>query len=217
MTRPFRLAVAVLVIVGTWLLWPTPAPEPSAVEMNGWRVAKRQANERRVAAEREREWEAKQRATDAARADTRRRIRTAVPTFDTLPARVDSAPRVIVGDVLPGDTLIALRVVRRDIGVFLDSTLSAVSSLEAAVMLERGRASLTIRALQTVIASQDTVNAGLKAELRRKTIPVYRRALRGVENAVAGLACGGAGYVLGGPIAGVGAGVVCAAVSGIRR
>lgn len=45
----------------------------------------------------------------------------------------------------------------------------------------------------------------------------FRRATAGIGHAAAGTACGATGWALGGPVVGLGAGAVCAAVAGIIR
>jgi len=222
---PFRLAIAGLCLVLAWLLWPRQAPD-TTVEDNGYRVAKRLPTLRRQNAEALRALEAARAATDAQYRKTVTHIQRqaeSVMRFEGL-ARVDTATDVRLSHIkgavkvyADGDTLIPLRVVREHVTGLLDTVMQDVANLHAAVMIERGRASLANQNLQATIAAQDTVIQGLRSLVKRTNKPWYKRAIRGVEDAAAGVICGSLGYVVGGPLPAVGFGVACAAISGVRR
>lgn len=220
---PKRLALASLFAVMALLFWPDSAHAPSAAEEAGYRVAKRLPSLRRQNAETLRALEAAKLATDAQLSKSKLRISTAAARIQNL---VDSASSVSVdtvtntatlGPVFPNDTLIPVRVVRVKVAEFMDALGSEIATLEGAVMMERGRASLAIQSLQATIAAQDTIITGLRAELTRKVPPWYKRASKGVVAMGAGVGCGAATYVLLGPAGGIGGAVLCSAIAGVRR
>lgn len=210
---PKRIAAIALAVLALGLivaLLRPRSPVDDAVARNGYRVARQLPSLRRETAERLRALEAASAATARAVAHARTRLRPPPIVPDSVVA--DTGVRIVVGPVLPTDTLIPLRLAREKLQEFADSASAWVAGIDAAITLERGRASLAILSLQRTIAIQDTVIAEL-----RKQPSWYRRASRGVEAMVVGVACGGAGYVLGGPLGGIGAGLACAALDGLRR
>lgn len=213
-----RAAIALLVLVAVWLVWPPPVDEALArAEANGYRAARRAAVHRNLAAVALARRDSAIRATDTSLRRLRARLAapTVLPPTDTV--WLDSLPRPVVGEVTPTDTLIAIRLVRLRWNAFVDTLNADLATLEAAVTLERGRSSLVIQHLQAALAAQDTVVAALRAQVQQARRPWYRRVRGGVEHWVAGMACGSAGYVLAGPVGGLGAGLVCAGLAGVVR
>jgi len=222
---PKSLAVtAGLIVVIGLLLWPKAGHSPSPAEEAGYRVAKRLPSLRRENAEALRALEASRAATDAQYRKTVTHIQRQAerilnftgPGSSATVATVDSLQIPTLGPTFPGDTLIPLRVVREHVTVLLDTVMQDVANLHAAVMIERGRASLANQNLHATIAAQDTIIVGLRAELTRKVPPWYRRASKGVVAMGAGVACGAATYVALGPVGAVGGAVLCSAIAGVR-
>jgi hypothetical protein len=216
-------AYALILAVFALLFWPRDAdPALAIAEANGYKAAKSAIVHRQLAAQMLEGWESAERETDAAIKAGKaslNRARIQAITFAE-PLTLDSAPRLIVGDAQPGDTLVPLPMVRERMQWLMDTASTVIASLEMAIEMERGRASLAVMHLQATIAAQDTVIIGLKAELQRKAKPWYVRATRGVEHAGTGAACAAVGFVLGGPfavISSITSGIGCAALSGILR
>lgn len=221
MIRPRVIAYTLLALVLAWLAWPREALAPDPAIKNGYRAAlAAYANRRRA-----------ELALDSlalARRTTDRVLQRAAATIRDLQiialdaptlgaVRVDSEPRLVVGPHTPTDTLVALPLARAKVAEVIDSARVLLMGLEAVVLIERARADSVIAAFQRTLAAQDSVIVGLRSELRSARKPWPVRAVRGVEHAAAGIACGGAGYLLGGPAGGLGGFVVCAAVAGVRR
>jgi hypothetical protein len=205
------------------LFWPRAAdPALAIAEANGYKAAKSAIVHRQLAAQMLAGWESAERETDEAiklGKAALRRTHAQVIAFDGRVA-LDSTPRIVVGQPVPGDTLVPMPMVRARIQWLMDTATTVIASLEMAIEVERGRASLAVMHLQATIAAQDTVILGLRAELKRKARPWYVRAGRGVEHAGTGAACAVIGYVFGGPFAVVSSitsGVGCAALSGVLR
>lgn len=214
-----QTALAFLVIVGAFLLWPrSDDTDLRRAEENGYRAARKAQMHRTLAAVALARRDSAIRSTDARFAAARARLNAFrfVPV-ESLTVQIDSNPRPIVGPFADGDTLISLRLARLKVIEVVNTADSLITGLQAVVMLERGRSSLAIQHLEATIANQDTVIRSLSAQLKAKHRPWYRRAASGVEHAVTGALCGAAGYVLAGPVGGIGSAVVCAAVSGVRR
>lgn len=72
------------------------------------------------------------------------------------------------------------------------------------------------RALTLADSTIAGYQAALKAAQARKP-SVFRRATAGIGHAAAGTACGATAWALGGPVIGLGAGALCAAVAGMVR
>lgn len=220
MIRPRVAAYAVLALVAAWLFWPRDRDTAGdQARENGYRAARSAIYHRQLAAVAMDSLVSARLATDRVVRDSRttlRNLRTV--RFDTLPVTVDTQPsRVIVGPHTPTDTLVALPLVRAQMQMLVDTAQYVISSIEALVQIERGRASLAIQHLERTIVAQDTVIASLKVVLKAKSPPWYRRGPAGVVHAVAGGSCAGAGWLLGGPLAGVGAGLTCSFVAGVFR
>lgn len=215
-----RLAMAGLCVVVGVLLWPKSDHLPNPAIENGYRVARRLPSLRRETAERMRAYEAAQLTTNDKLAEARRRLsalRASVPTFVALPVEADTVPRLVMGNPQPGDTLIPLRLARAKLQEVVDSADAMLSNIAASLTLERGRVSLVMQSYQRTIAAQDTVIAGLRAEVERRSRPWYVRAVRGVEALGVGAACGGLGYIAFGPLGALGSAVACAAIDGVVR
>lgn len=219
MTRVTVAVFLVVTILLAWLIAPAFRVEPPdpAIE-NGIRAAKSAIRHRQLATAALAGRDSAIRDTDAAFRLARARLREfRFAPVESLTVQMDSSPRPIVGSVIEGDTLISLRLARIKVVEIVATADSLITGLQAVVMVERGRSSLAIQHLEATIAAQDTVIAGLKAEIRAKTKPWYRRAVSGVVHATAAATCGTAGYVLGGPVGGIGSAVTCAALAGIFR
>ena len=217
--KPQHLALAVLVIVGAFLLWPRPGNvDLQRAQDVGYRAARKAQMHRTLAAVALARRDSAIRTTDARFQSARATLNAfrRVPV-ESLTVQIDSSRRPIVGPFADGDTLISLRLARFRVIQIVNTADSLITDLQGVVMLERGRASLAIQHLQATIAQQDTVIQSLHAQLQAKHRPWYRKAASGVEHAVTGALCGAAGYVLAGPVGGLSAGAVCAAVSGVRR
>jgi len=223
--NPKSTASVVLFVVMCLVLWPKSDHSPSPAEEAGYRVAKRLPSLRRENAQTLRDLEAAKQATDLQYAQSRQTIGVLgarIQNFDSIAgsvyttATVDSLQIPTLGPTFQGDTLIPLRVVRQRIAVFLDTLNVELATLQGAVMIERGRASLAITSLQATIAAQDTVITGLRSELGRTRKPWYIRARGGVVAMGAGVGCGTATYFLAGPLGAVGGAILCSAIAGVR-
>ncbi len=218
-----RLALAGIFVIIAVVVWPKSGHPPDPAVENGYRVARRLPSLRRETAARLRAYEAETLQTNAASRNARATLRTlrtvaAAPLPE--PAHVlaslpDSV--VVVGHPQVGDTLVLLSVVRERMQYVVDTAEALVTNLIGRVEIERGRVSLVMQSYQRTIAAQDTVIAGLRAELQRKGRPWYIRASHGVEALGVGSACGGLGYIAFGPLGALGAAVACAAIDGMVR
>lgn len=219
-----RIAIALLVLVAAWLSWPQSAdPDLARVEANGYRAARHVASHRQLAA-------VALARRDSAIVKSNIMFRKAIDRVSSAATQAgtfvapewgtvvpDSGSPAIVGRPQPGDTLVPLPMVRERLRWLADTANVVIADLQATVMLERGRSSLAIQHFAAALVAQDTVLSSLKLQLSAARVPWYRRAVGGVVHAGAGLACGTAGYVLGGLPAGLGAGVLCAAAAAVFR
>lgn len=218
-----RLALAALCVIVSILVWPKSDHSPDPAVENGYRVAKRLPSLRRETAERMRAYEAETLRTNAVAGQARHRLQavtTAIGnSFGAVPAvPLRSLPDsvVVVGHPQVGDTLVLLPIARAKLQELADSANAMMGNLIGAVEIERGRVALVMQSYQRTIAAQDTVIAGLQAELRKRP-PFWLRGLRGVEALGVGAACGGLGYIAFGPLGALGAAVACAAIDGVVR
>ena len=219
-----RLALAGIFVIIAVVVWPKSGHPPDPAVENGYRVARRLPSLRRETAERLRAYERAQLTTNDKLRESRRRlgaVTTAIGnSFEAVPAvPLRSLPDsvVVVGHPQAGDTLVLLPIARAKLHELADSANAMMGTLIGAVEIERGRVSLVMQSYQMTIAAQDTVIAGLRAELQRKGRPWYIRASRGVEALGVGAACGGLGYLGFGPLGALGAAVACAAIDGVVR
>lgn len=212
LTAPRLLLVAGGVVV-LWAWWPESRHEDPAIE-NGWKAAKSAIAHRHAAEAAVVALAQAQRATDAAVRAAKGRVEY-VPRTDTL-AVVLADGHPILGPHADTDTLMALPLVRARLMELRDTAVAAIASLDGAMQVERGRASLAIQQLEATVAAQDTVILGLKAQVAQRP-NVLQRAVRGVTHAAAGVAGGAVGYVLGGPLAGLGGAILASAVAGVVR
>ena len=208
-----RLLLGVGAFVLLWAWWPESRQLDPAIE-NGVRAAKAAIVYRKAALAAQVAYVAATKQTDSVRRAARERV-TFLPVIrDTVTALVEGHP--VLGPHTESDTLMALPLVRARLMELRDTAVAAIASLDAAMMVERGRASLAIQNLQALVAAQDTVILGLKAQVAQRP-NVLQRAVRGVTHAAAGVAGGAVGYVLGGPIAGLGGAILASAVAGVVR
>jgi hypothetical protein len=214
--KPRHLAYALIIAALALLFWPRDSSDASDISAeNGVKAARSAIYHRQMAAEAVTQ-------LVAARLQTERALVRAVARVDSAGARavrfdgpvvLDSTPRIVVGGPVPGDTLVPLRLARERIDMVVTEARFAIASLDEAMQVERARADSAIGHLQRAVAAQDTVIASLRR-------PWYKRAVSGVEHAGTGAACAAAGFILGGPWAvpvSITSGVVCAAISGVKR
>lgn len=212
LTAPRLLLVAGGVVV-LWAWWPESRQPDPAIE-NGVRAAKAAIVYRKTADRLLVAYDLSKKQTDSVAKLARARV-TLLPVMrDTVTALVEGHP--VLGPHAESDTLMALPLVRARLMELRDTAVAAIASLDGAMQMERGRASLAIQNLQALVAAQDTVILGLKAQVAQRP-NVLQRAVRGVTHAAAGVAGGAVGYLLGGPIAGIGGAILASAVAGVVR
>lgn len=214
-----RLLLVAGGVVVLWAWWPESRQPDPAIE-NGVRAAKAAIVYRKTADRMLIAYDLSKKQTDSVRRAARNRLET----FDVAAAQtitrgqpvvlVDGHP--ILGPHAESDTLMALPLVRARLMELRDTAVAAIASLDAAMMVERGRASLAIQNLQALVAAQDTVISGLRASLNQRP-NVFQRAVRGVTHMAAGVAGGAVGWTLGGPLAGLGGAILASAVAGVVR
>lgn len=218
-----RLALAGLVAV--LLILAAPAfrrtdPDVALAERNGYIAARSAIRHRQLATVALARLDTAKSRTDAgfrSAADRLKQTEAAFMAALTGPVVIDSEPHPILGPHLETDTLMALPQVRLEIGAVLDTARLIIDNLQGMMMIERGRASLAISHLEAAIIAQDTVILGLRATIQKNQKSVWRRASGGVITSIVAVSCGGAGYLIAGPIAGIGAGALCAAAAGVFR
>lgn len=223
MIRPKVIAGCVLALVILALAWP-PSIDPAIAraEETGYRAARSAIYHRQLAEVALDSLVSARLATNRTAEASRRRVDSAgaaASRFEGLPVLPpgSGSSLPVLGDVFPTDSLVAVRIARQRVQMVIDTANAAITSLQMAMELERGRASVAIQQFQATIVAQDTVIESYKVRLAAARKPWYVRAARGVEHGAAAAACGGAGYVLGGPLVGIGTGVACAAIAGVTR
>ena len=208
-----RLLLVAGALVFTALVWPE-SGQSDPMQDAGVRAAKAALRYRKAAEADKRELAEARKRIDSAFSYTRRQIMSMA-----LARRIDTVPVVLVdGHPIMGphaetDTLMALPYVRGLLAELRDTALVGLASVEETMQVERGRASLAIQHLEATVANQDTVIAALKAA----RVPWPTRAIRGVEHLGAGVGLGAVGYVIGGPLAGLGGAILGAAIGGVFR
>ena len=217
-----RAALAGLVVVTLWLVWPAPSDRSALhrAEHNGFQSALAASHHRELARRALDSLHVAQRQTDRVFEQAPARIAKMADMHFTRPARVDSLPHTILGDYASGDTLVALPLVRLKIREIIDTANVTMSQMRTQVMLERGRSTTAIMELEETIKAQDAqiaADADIIAALKGQQPPWYRRATSGVVHAGAGIACGGLAYLVAGPAGGIAGVVICAAVAGIAK
>lgn len=213
------VVVLSLALAVAWLATPAPdADRLTRAEIAGYRATRHAAMRRMLAQLALDSLHSAQRGTDAAHARAVARLKAeAQRAIDGLTPTTSTTMTPMTTD---GDTLVPLPLVRVAIRHLADSAQALIDGLVAQQNRERNAARTAILRLQETLAYQDTVIAAKTdqiAALQHTQAGPLRRALAGMAHAGAGIACGATGWALMGPLAGLGAGAVCAAVAGMMR
>mgnify|MGYP003343621219 CR=1 FL=1 len=212
LTVPRLLLLAGALVFGI-LVWPDAAPTRDVAQAAAVKAALAYRTQRAMTLRQDSLWRKRLAAHNA-----RPAIDTALPAVPTFVGVKDSTGKVIIGP--PNDTLITVPEVRRITGVIADSAHTIVAALEAHIADDHrllAQAEQNAERFRMALALADSSVAASEAA-RRAAIPSWPvRAVHGLEHLGAGVALGAVGYVLGGPLAGLGGAILGAAIAGVVR
>jgi len=223
------VALVVLFVLG-WRVRPIdPNPTLARAEANGLAAARALKFHRELEAAAVESLTAARRRGDSLVARAPRRLAAAAEQLGrvTQPVHVDSTPHFVAGAETSADTLMPMPGVRLLLHHMQDSANAVAADLAAQRTLEQGRASQVEIDLRKELVDKDSVIAARDlaiGALKDSRPSIRQRAVGGLLDAGAALACGALGYGLaaatGGilaPIAGVVSAGGCAALAGILR